>query len=83
MARVINSQSVRAHRADKRGYGAGKKILGRKRYIAVDMGGRTIMINLTTADIVETAAQMILGRFVRAGLGSKNSSPTTSMIGVR
>ena len=38
-----------------------KKITGRKRHIAVDTDGRLLMVNLTTADISDSAgAQMIL-----------------------
>ena len=45
----------------RRRYVAGKKILGRKRHIAVDTDGRLLMVNLTTADISDSAgAQMIL-----------------------
>ncbi|HEY5207217.1 MAG TPA: IS5 family transposase [Roseiarcus sp.] len=60
-AGVIDSQSVKAPGAEVRGYDAGKKIVGRKRHIAVDTDGRLLMINLTTADISDSAgAQMIL-----------------------
>ena len=60
-AGVIDSQSVKAPSAGVRGYDAGKKIVGRKRHIAVDTDGRLLMINLTTADISDSAgAQMIL-----------------------
>jgi putative transposase len=59
---VIDSQSVKAPEAKTRGYDAGKKIVGRKRHIAVDTDGRLLMVNLTTADISDSAgAQMILG----------------------
>lgn len=62
-AGVIDSQSVRAPRAETRGYDAGKKIVGRKRHIAVDTDGRLLMIKLTTADISDSAgAQAILDR---------------------
>src|ERR1700722_807717 len=58
---VIDSQSVKAPEAKTRGYDAGKKILGRKRHIAVDTDGRLLMVNLTTADISDSAgAQRIL-----------------------
>ena len=60
-AAVIDSQSVKAPQAETRGYDAGKKIVGRKRHIAVDTDGRLLMVNLTTADISDSAgAQMIL-----------------------
>jgi putative transposase len=58
---VLDSQSVKAPEAKTRGYDAGKKIVGRKRHIAVDTDGRLLMVNLTTADISDSAgAQMIL-----------------------
>lgn len=58
---VIDSQSVKAPAAKVRGYDAGKKITGRKRHVAVDTDGRLLMVNLTTADISDSAgAQAIL-----------------------
>ena len=60
-AGVIDSQSVKAPAAKVRGYDAGKKTYGRKRHIAVDTDGRLLMVNLTTADISDSAgAQKIL-----------------------
>ncbi|MER8805129.1 IS5 family transposase [Mesorhizobium sp. M0998] len=41
---------------------AAKKVVGRKRHIAVDTDGRLLMVNLTTADISDSAgAQSIVG----------------------
>ncbi len=58
---VLDSQSVKAPAASERGFDGGKKIIGRKRHIAVDTDGRLLMVNLTTADISDSAgAQMIL-----------------------
>src|SRR5476649_1553909 len=59
---VIDSQSVKAPAPNaQRGYDAAKKIVGRKRHIAVDTDGRLLMVNLTPADISDSAgAQMIL-----------------------
>ena len=54
-AAVIDSQSIKAPHAKTRGYDAGKKIVGRKRHIAVDTDGRLLMVNLTTADISDSA----------------------------
>jgi putative transposase len=52
---------VKAPNAKARGYDANKKIVGRKRHIAVDTDGRLLMVNLTTADISDSAgAQAIL-----------------------
>lgn len=60
-AAVIDSQSVKAPSADERGFDAAKKIVGRKRHIAVDTDGRLLMVNLTPADISDSAgAQTIL-----------------------
>src|SRR5208282_4002019 len=60
-AAVIDSQSVKAPQAATRGYDAGKKIVGRKRHIAVDTDGRLLMVHLTPADISDSAgAQAIL-----------------------
>ena len=46
---VLDSQTVKAPHAKTRGYDANKKIVGRKRHIAVDTDGRLLMVNLTTA----------------------------------
>ena len=58
---ILDSQTVKAPQAKARGYDANKKIVGRKRHIAVDTDGRLLMVNLTTADISDSAgAQAIL-----------------------
>jgi hypothetical protein len=64
---VVDSQSVKAPEAKTRGYDAGKKIVGRKRHIAVDTDGRLLMINLTPAatgmiDSLEDAKQLVRER---------------------
>ena len=60
-AAVIDSQSVKAPAAKARGYNAANKITGRKRHIAVDTDGRLLLVNLTTADISDSAgAQAVL-----------------------
>jgi transposase len=60
-AAVIDSQSVKAPHAETRGYDAAKKIVGRKRHIAVDTDGRLPMVDPTSADISDSAgAQAIL-----------------------
>jgi transposase len=60
-AGIIDSQTVKAPAARQRGYDAAKKVVGRKRHVAVDADGRLLMVNLTTADISDSAgAQMIL-----------------------
>ena len=81
-AGVIDSQSVKAPHAETRGYDAGKKIVGRKRHIAVDTDGRLLMVNLTTADISDSAgAQAILEASASAGPGSSICSPTAPTTG--
>ena len=52
---VLDSQTVKARSARVRGYDANKKIVGRKRHIAVDTDVRLLMVNLTTADISDSA----------------------------
>lgn len=60
-AGVIDSQSIKAPEAKTTGYDAGKRIKGRKRHIAVDTDGRLLMVDLTPADISDSAGgQMIL-----------------------
>src|SRR4029077_10482099 len=58
-AGILDSQSVKASAASERGYDAGKKIVGRKRHIAVDTDGRLLMVNLTTADISDSAGARV------------------------
>lgn len=58
---VLDSQTVKAPHAKVRGYDDNKKIVGRKRHIAVDTDGRLLMVNLTLADVSDSAgAQAIL-----------------------
>jgi transposase len=58
---ILDSQTVKASAATTRGYDAAKKTVGRKRHIAVDTDGRLLMVNLTTADLSDSAgAQHIL-----------------------
>ena len=60
-AAVIDSQTIKAPSAQERGFDAAKKIVGRKRHIAVDTDGQLLMVNLTPADISDSAgAQTIL-----------------------
>ncbi len=61
-AAVIDSQTVKASAAHgTRGYDGAKKTVGRKRHIAVDTEGHLLMVNLTTADISDSAgAQAVL-----------------------
>ena len=57
---VVDSQSVKAPEL-KQGDTIRARIVGRKRHFAVDTDGRLLMVNLTPADISDSAgAQMIL-----------------------
>jgi transposase len=65
-AGIIDSQSVKAPGARKRGYDAHKKICGRKRHIVVDTDGRLLAVNLTPADVADsTGAQLVLDAIVK------------------
>ena len=59
---VLDSQTVKAPAAGaRRGYDGAKRTIGRKRHVAVDTDGRLLMVNLTPADISDSAgAQAIL-----------------------
>ena len=58
---VLDSQTVKAPHGKIRGYDAAKKTVGRKRHVVVDTDGRLLMLNLTTADVSDSAgAQLIL-----------------------
>lgn len=55
-AGIVDSQTVKAPAAGgTRGYDAAKKTVGRKRHVAVDSNGPLLMVNLTTADISDSA----------------------------
>ena len=65
-AAVVDSQSIKAPAAEKRGFDAGKRVVGRKRHIAVDTDGRLLMVNLTTADISDSAGAQAIVSAMRA-----------------
>ncbi|WP_084545162.1 IS5 family transposase [Derxia lacustris] len=72
-AGVLDSQSVKAPHAGKQGYDANKKIVGRKRHIAVDSDGRLLMVNLTPADIADsTGAIAVLDALKKRWPGIKH-----------
>jgi len=78
---VIDSQSVKAPSAEKRGPDAGKKVVGRKRHIAVDADGRLLMVHPTTADLSDSAGAQIIPRAAAsAGRGSSISSPMRRLV---
>jgi transposase len=56
---VLDSQTVKAPFTATRGYDGGKKIVGRKRHIAVDADGRLLMVNPTTADVSDSAGALL------------------------
>jgi len=61
-AGVIDSQTVKAPAPGAmRGFDGAKKIVGRKRHIAVDTDGRLLLVHLTPANISDSAgAQLVL-----------------------
>jgi transposase len=50
---LLDSQTVKVPFAEERGFDGGKKIVSRKRHVAVDTDGRLLMVNLTPADVCE------------------------------
>lgn len=57
-AAVIDSQTVKAPGAARRGYDAAKRVNGRKRHIAVDMDGRLLMVRMTPADLADSTGAL-------------------------
>jgi transposase len=58
---VLDSRTVKAPFAEVWGYDGGKRVVGRKRHVAVDTDGRLLMVNLIPADVSDSAgAQEIL-----------------------
>jgi transposase len=49
---IVDAQSIKCDAPQgERGFDAGKKVLGRKRHIAVDSGGRLLCVKVTRADV--------------------------------
>jgi len=49
---IVDAQSVKCGApAGERGYDAAKKVLGRKRHVAVDMDGRLLAVSVTRANV--------------------------------
>jgi len=62
----LDSQTVKSpHAAGGGGYHAAKRLKGRKRHIAVDTDGRLLMVNLTTADVQDTAGAEQIVKAIR------------------
>lgn len=51
---VLDSQSVKAPHASDRGIDAHKKIVGRKRHVAVDSDGRLLLVNMPPANVADS-----------------------------
>jgi len=65
-AAVVDSQTVKAPAPGaKRGYDAAQKTVGRKRHILVDTDGRLLMVNLTPADLSDSAGGQMLVAAIR------------------
>lgn len=65
-AGVLDSQTVKAPAAGaKRGWDGAKRIVGRKRHIAVDTDGRLLMVNLTPANVSDSAGAKLVLRALR------------------
>src|SRR3712207_4675228 len=64
---IVDAQSVKCDAPQgRRGFDAGKKILGRKRHVAVDSDGRLLAVALTPADVQDQdGGVLLLKRLVR------------------
>ncbi len=60
---IIDAQSIKCDAPDgDRGYDAAKKVLGRKRHLAVDTDGRLLAVDVTTADVQDQDGGLPLAR---------------------
>lgn len=60
-AAILDSRTVKcAAPAGARGYDGAKKMLGRKQHIAIDTGGRLLDLIVTTADVPDQDAGLVL-----------------------
>lgn len=81
-AGAVDSPTVKAPAPQaERGYDAAKKVVGRKRHIAVDTDGRLLMVNLTPAEISDSAGALpILEEIRKRWPWVKHLSPTAPTI---
>jgi putative transposase len=64
-AAILDSRTVKcAAPAGARGYDGAKKMLGRKQHIAIDTGGRLLDLIVTTADVQDQDAGLVLAERV-------------------
>ena len=60
---ITDAQSIKCDAPDGgRGYDAAKKVLGRKRHLAVDTDGRLLGVDVTTADVQDQDGSLPLAR---------------------
>lgn len=71
---ILDSQTIKAPAPGaQRSFDGGKKIVGRKRHVAVDTDGRLLLVNLTPAGISDSAgAQMVLAAIRKRWLRIKH-----------
>jgi transposase len=62
---MLDSQTVKAPFAEARCYDGGKRIVGRKRHVAVDTDGRLLMMNLTPADVSDSVGAQTIFAAIR------------------
>lgn len=72
---VIGSLSVKVPHAKTRGYVAGKKIIGRKRHIAVDTDGRLLMVTATSLTAPEPISHAMILVAMGGNLIRRNTHP--------
>jgi hypothetical protein len=66
-AAILDSQTIKAPvPGGRRGFDSAKKIVGHKRHISGDTGGRLLMVNLTEGDIADSAGTGCHGRSAEA-----------------